>query len=186
MLAAYVMLYEHIGSSQLLPITPSDLTTRVWDIINHKKAWTDIAARKNVKKLFREFNFPAPPERPMPDRPKVTVKAGPVDRGPGGAGPDEGDDDAPDWWSMRSGQISRSDLPSSYDRPLPELEDVEDGASDYRSVTSGMKGGPSSVSPTQSRRWGNSGGRHRRGPQLPEVPTPEAPAHHPCGPRARS
>ncbi|MFM8490639.1 MAG: hypothetical protein ACKN9X_01700, partial [Candidatus Methylopumilus sp.] len=86
-LAAYVMLYEHIGSSQLPPITPSDLTTRVWDIINHKKAWKDIAARKNVEKLLREFNFPAPPERPMPDGPKVTVKAGPVDQGPGGKGP---------------------------------------------------------------------------------------------------
>ncbi|MFM7981409.1 MAG: hypothetical protein ACKPKO_19045, partial [Candidatus Fonsibacter sp.] len=52
------MLYEHIGSSQLIPITPSDLTTRVWDIMNHKKAWRDIAGRKNVEELFRELNFP--------------------------------------------------------------------------------------------------------------------------------
>ncbi|MFM7978493.1 MAG: hypothetical protein ACKPKO_04180, partial [Candidatus Fonsibacter sp.] len=81
-LAPYVMLYKHIGSSQLLPMPPSDLTTRVWDIINHKKAWKDIAGRKNVEKLFRKFNFPAPPERPMPDRPNATVKDGPVDRGP--------------------------------------------------------------------------------------------------------
>ena len=36
-LAAYIMLYEHLASSRLLPITPSDLTTRVWDVINHKK-----------------------------------------------------------------------------------------------------------------------------------------------------
>ncbi|MFM7988441.1 MAG: hypothetical protein ACKPKO_54925, partial [Candidatus Fonsibacter sp.] len=144
------MLYEHIGSSQLLPITPSDLTTRVWDIINHKKAWKYIAGRKNVEKLFREFNFPAPPERPMPDRPKVTVKAGPVNQGPGGAGllpgpggagplpgPSGGDDDEGNifhgWPVRRSGQISRSDLPSSYGRsPPPDVEYFEDSTSDYR------------------------------------------------------
>ena len=38
-LATYVTLYEHISSSTLMPITPSDLTTRVWDLINRKKAW---------------------------------------------------------------------------------------------------------------------------------------------------
>ena len=42
-LAAYIMLYGHLASSGLLPITPSDLTTRVWGVINHKKAWKDIA-----------------------------------------------------------------------------------------------------------------------------------------------
>ena len=88
-LAAYVMLYEHIGSSKLLPITPSDLTTRVWDLINHKKAWRDIAGRKNVERLFREFDFPAPPQRPPPERPTIKVKAGipTLDPPPGGAGP---------------------------------------------------------------------------------------------------
>ncbi|MFM7978039.1 MAG: hypothetical protein ACKPKO_01875, partial [Candidatus Fonsibacter sp.] len=69
---------------------------------------------------------------------KVTAKAGPVDKGPRGAGPVAspigGDDDAPDWWSIRSGQISRSDLPSSYDRPPPKLESVEVGSSDWHSV----------------------------------------------------
>ncbi|MFM7985369.1 MAG: hypothetical protein ACKPKO_39255, partial [Candidatus Fonsibacter sp.] len=88
-LAAYVMLYEHIGSSRLLPITPSDLTTRVWDIINHKKAWRDIAGIKNVERLFRELNFPAPPEHTPPERPNITVKPGLVDNGPRGAGPVE-------------------------------------------------------------------------------------------------
>ena len=52
-LAAYIMLYEHLASSSLLPITPSDLATRVWDVINHKKAWKDIAKGDNVEKLFR-------------------------------------------------------------------------------------------------------------------------------------
>ena len=75
-LAAYVMLYEHIGSAKLLPITPSDLTTRVWDIIDHKKAWRDIAGHKNAEKLFREFEFPAPPVQPPPIRPTINVKAG--------------------------------------------------------------------------------------------------------------
>ena len=59
-LAAYVMLYEHISSSKLLPITPSDMTTRVWDLINRKTAWKDIAKGDNVEKLFREFHFNAP------------------------------------------------------------------------------------------------------------------------------
>jgi len=88
-LAAYVMLYEHIRSSRLLPITPSDLATRVWDLINHKKAWRDIAGRKNVERLFREFDFPAPPQRPPPERPTIKVKAGipTLDPPPGGAGP---------------------------------------------------------------------------------------------------
>ena len=53
-LAAYVLLYEHLASSRLLPITPSDLATRVWGIINRKKAWKDIAGSKSVEKLFRE------------------------------------------------------------------------------------------------------------------------------------
>ncbi|MFM7990205.1 MAG: hypothetical protein ACKPKO_63905, partial [Candidatus Fonsibacter sp.] len=84
-----------------------------------------------VEQLFREFNFPAPPERPMPDRPKVTVKAGKVDQRPGGAGPLPGpiggDDDEGNifggWPVRRSGQIYRSDLPSSYGRyPPPEVE----------------------------------------------------------------
>jgi hypothetical protein len=30
------MLYEHIGSPKLLPVTPSDLTARVWNLINQK------------------------------------------------------------------------------------------------------------------------------------------------------
>ena len=92
-LAAYVMLYEHIGSAKLLPITPSDLTTRVWGIINQKNAWKDIAGRKNVKNLFGEFKFPAPPVRPPPERPTINVKSGiatldppPAPGPPGGAG----------------------------------------------------------------------------------------------------
>jgi hypothetical protein len=75
-LAAYVMLYKHIGSSKLLPITPSDVATRVWDLINHKKAWRDIAGRKNVEKLFREFNFPAPQSNPPPERPSAPDSGG--------------------------------------------------------------------------------------------------------------
>ena len=59
-LAAYIMLYEHLACSRLLPITPSDLTTRVRDVINHKKAWQDIAGGENVANLFREFEFAAP------------------------------------------------------------------------------------------------------------------------------
>ena len=45
-LANYVTMYEHINSSKLLPITPSNMTTRVWDLINRKKAWKDIARRR--------------------------------------------------------------------------------------------------------------------------------------------
>ena len=94
-LAAYIMLYVHLASSRLLPITPSDLTTRVWDVINHKKAWKDIAGGKNVEHLFREFEFAVPPEHPPPERPKIKVKvgiptldqAGPTPKDPGGAGP---------------------------------------------------------------------------------------------------
>ena len=48
-LATYVTLYEHISSSKLLRRTPSDLTTRVWDLINRKKAWRDIAKGENVE-----------------------------------------------------------------------------------------------------------------------------------------
>ncbi|MFM7988585.1 MAG: hypothetical protein ACKPKO_55660, partial [Candidatus Fonsibacter sp.] len=43
---------------------------------------------------------------------------------------------------MRSGQISRGYLPSSYDRTPPEPEDVDDGASDWQSAISGMTRGP--------------------------------------------
>ncbi|MFM7985452.1 MAG: hypothetical protein ACKPKO_39670, partial [Candidatus Fonsibacter sp.] len=74
--AAYVMLYEHIGSSNLLPITLSDLMTRVRGLINQKKVWREIAGRKNAEQLFKEFNFPGPPTHPLPERPKITVKAG--------------------------------------------------------------------------------------------------------------
>ena len=123
-LAAYVMLYEHIGSSRLLPITPSDLMTPVWDLINHKKAWRDIAGRKNVEKLFRAFEFPAPPSHPPPERPSTTDRGGPTPRGPRGAGPlpapSGGDDDYDefDGWPVqrRSGQISIRDLPSNNSR----------------------------------------------------------------------
>ncbi|MFM7985652.1 MAG: hypothetical protein ACKPKO_40705, partial [Candidatus Fonsibacter sp.] len=108
-LAAYVMLYEHIGSSRLLPITPSDLTTRVLDIINHKKAWRDIAGRRTVERLFKEFNFPATPEHLPPERPNITVNSSPVDKGPGGAcplpGPSGGDEEDEgnilDGWPVR-------------------------------------------------------------------------------------
>ena len=31
----------------------SDLTTRLWDLVNQKNAWKDIAGRKNVAKLVR-------------------------------------------------------------------------------------------------------------------------------------
>ena len=47
-LTAYVMLYEHISSSKLLPITPSDLTTRVWDLINGEGEFKYIAKRETV------------------------------------------------------------------------------------------------------------------------------------------
>ncbi|MFM7978208.1 MAG: hypothetical protein ACKPKO_02740, partial [Candidatus Fonsibacter sp.] len=118
-LAAYVMLYEHIGTSRLLPVTPSDLATRFLGIINCKKAWRDIAGRKNIGRAFKEFNFPAPPEHPPPERPKITVKAGPVDNGPGGAGPiadpSGGDDDEVNlfdgWPVRRSGHISIQYVP---------------------------------------------------------------------------
>ncbi|MFM7988422.1 MAG: hypothetical protein ACKPKO_54830, partial [Candidatus Fonsibacter sp.] len=36
-LATYVTLYEHLSSSKLLSITPSDLMARVWDLINRNK-----------------------------------------------------------------------------------------------------------------------------------------------------
>ena len=81
------MLYEHLASSRLLPITPSDLTTRVWDVINHKKEWTDIAGGENVAKLFREFEFTAPPDHPPPERPPPLERGGPMPKDPRGAGP---------------------------------------------------------------------------------------------------
>ncbi|MFM7989114.1 MAG: hypothetical protein ACKPKO_58355, partial [Candidatus Fonsibacter sp.] len=104
-------------------------------------------------------------------------------------GPSGGDDDEGNifdgWPVRRSGQISCSDLPSSYGRsPPPEVEYIEDSTSDYRSVNSGMIGGPIGVSPTQSRRWGNSGRRRRRGTQPPEVPTTLASAPPPSPPSA--
>ena len=46
-LAACATLYEHIGSSKLMPIALSDLTRRAWGRINQKDAWADIAGRKN-------------------------------------------------------------------------------------------------------------------------------------------
>jgi len=52
-LAAYIMLYEHLASSSLLPITPSDLATRVWDVINHKKAWKDIAGGRERRESLQ-------------------------------------------------------------------------------------------------------------------------------------
>ena len=59
-LATYVTLYENISVPKLLPITPSDMTTWVWDLINRKKAWKDIAKGDNVEKLFKEFHVNAP------------------------------------------------------------------------------------------------------------------------------
>ena len=56
-LAAYAMLYEHIGLSRLLPATPSDLMTRVWDLIDQKKAWRDIAGRNNVDKALQRVQL---------------------------------------------------------------------------------------------------------------------------------
>jgi hypothetical protein len=95
-LAAYVTLYEHISSSRLLPITPSDLTTRVWDLINRKKAWKNIAKGDNVEKLFKEFHFNASQGAEEPLRrhqagdqlPEVPRGAGPLAiRRPGGGAP---------------------------------------------------------------------------------------------------
>ena len=96
-LAAYVTLYEHISSSRLLPITPSDLTTRVWDLINRKKAWKDIAKGDNVEKLFKEFHFNASQGAEEPLRrhqagdqlPEEPRGAGPlaIRRRPGGGAP---------------------------------------------------------------------------------------------------
>ncbi|MFM7983013.1 MAG: hypothetical protein ACKPKO_27185 [Candidatus Fonsibacter sp.] len=60
MLATYVTLYEHLSSSKLLPITPSDLMTRVWDLINRKREWKALSKGGNVEELFREFNFVDP------------------------------------------------------------------------------------------------------------------------------
>ena len=47
-LAAYVTLFEHLSSPKLLPITPSDLMTRVWDLINRNRKWQAIARGENV------------------------------------------------------------------------------------------------------------------------------------------
>ena len=82
---------------------------------------------------------------------------------------------------MRLGQISRSDLPSSYNRPPAAIEYVDSGISDYQSPLSGMPGVPIASAPSRggpSRRpsgapstrsgrqpWGYRGGRSRRGPQ---------------------
>ena len=60
-LATYVTLFEHLSSPKLLPITPSDIMTRVWDLINRKRKWQAIARGENVEKLCREFHFAAPP-----------------------------------------------------------------------------------------------------------------------------
>ncbi|MFM7984662.1 MAG: hypothetical protein ACKPKO_35595, partial [Candidatus Fonsibacter sp.] len=58
---AYMTLYEHLISSKLLPITPNDLMTRVWDLINRSKEWSKLYKGDNVEKLFREFHFTTPP-----------------------------------------------------------------------------------------------------------------------------
>ncbi|MFM7988356.1 MAG: hypothetical protein ACKPKO_54495, partial [Candidatus Fonsibacter sp.] len=60
-LATYVTLYEHLSSSKLLPITPSDLMNRAWDLINRNKEWSKLAKGDNVEKPFREFHFTTPP-----------------------------------------------------------------------------------------------------------------------------
>ena len=87
------MLYEHLASSRLLPITPSDLTTRVWGVINHKKAWKVIAGGENVANLFREFEFVAPTEHPPPNRQPPLGRAGRTPKDPRRAGPlPRGDD----------------------------------------------------------------------------------------------
>jgi hypothetical protein len=60
-LATCVTLFEHLSSPKLLPITPSDIMTRVWGLINRSRKWKAIAKGENVEKLFREFHFAAPP-----------------------------------------------------------------------------------------------------------------------------
>jgi hypothetical protein len=69
-LAAYVTLFEHLSSPKLLPITPNDLMTRVWDLINRDRKWKAIARGENVEKLFRKFHFAAPP---LPERAAATA-----------------------------------------------------------------------------------------------------------------
>lgn len=81
-LAAYVVLYEHIGSSKLLPITPNDLTTRARGRINQNNTWKDIAGRKIVDQLFKEFKLPAPPTHPRPMRPPPVKRGGPAPKDP--------------------------------------------------------------------------------------------------------
>ena len=78
-LATYVTLYEHLSSSKLLPITPSDLITRVWDLINRNKEWPKVATGEHVVKLFREFHFTTPPSpedvpRPPPQKQGVPYR----------------------------------------------------------------------------------------------------------------
>ena len=102
-LATYVTLYEHLRSSKLLPITPSDLTTRVWDLINSNNEWQTIAKGDFVEKLFREFHFTPPPISEVPPRPEIKVKVGiptldQAERAPNdppGAGPLPLDPEAP-------------------------------------------------------------------------------------------
>ena len=84
-LATYVTLYEHLRSSKLLPITPSDLTTRVWDLINSNNEWQTIAKGDFVEKLFREFHFTSPPIPEVPPRPPPRQQD--ADEVPDGAGP---------------------------------------------------------------------------------------------------
>ena len=75
--AAYVTLYEHLSSSKLLPITPRDLMTRAWDLINHNKEWQSLAKGDFAEKLFREFHFTSPPSPEEPPRPPPRQEEGP-------------------------------------------------------------------------------------------------------------
>ena len=107
----------------------------------------DIAGRKNVERLFNEFDFPAPPSHPPRERPNINVKpfiatpdpprgAGPLPKDPGGAGPlpGTGDDDHDELdeppLQRRSGQIAIRDLPRSNSRGPMAIGDIEDPGGD--------------------------------------------------------
>jgi len=54
-LAFYTILMEQIISKRIASVDDDVLKPRIWDLINKHSKWKEIAGRKNVDKLFRNF-----------------------------------------------------------------------------------------------------------------------------------
>jgi len=55
-LGVYVAMSDQIRNGQFMIIGDNEVSPRIWDLINKHKSWKAIAGRKNVEKLFRDFD----------------------------------------------------------------------------------------------------------------------------------